>query len=80
MAVADALRLASAAGARAVVVGQVSGGPDTVTIFAATYDVATGQLVRETQQTGPARPDSRPLFDALARDILGAAAGLPAPR
>jgi predicted Ser/Thr protein kinase len=77
---ADARRLAERAGARAVVIGQVTGGPDSVTVIATTYDVATGEVVQQTSLRGAARPDPRPLFDALARQILGATAALAAPK
>jgi predicted Ser/Thr protein kinase len=77
---ADARRLAERAGARGVVIGQVTGGPDSVTVLATTYDVASGAAVHQTSIRGAARPDARALFGALARQILGATATLAAPK
>jgi serine/threonine-protein kinase len=77
---ADAQRVAARAGARAVVIGQVTGGPDSVTVVATTYDVASGTPVHQTQLRGAARPDTRALFDSLARQIVAATPGLAAPK
>jgi TolB-like protein len=68
----DALQLARRAGARAVVTGRVTTYPDSLTVAATAYDVATGQQLGETHRTAAAGSDPRPLLKALVPDILAA--------
>jgi eukaryotic-like serine/threonine-protein kinase len=71
---AEARQLADRTGARLLVMGQITGGLDSVTVVATAYDVASGNPVAQSHQTAPAGADPRALFDAVARDILGATA------
>ncbi|MFN2564149.1 MAG: serine/threonine-protein kinase [Gemmatimonadaceae bacterium] len=78
IALVDAFELARRAGARLVVVGQISGRRDSVAVVASTYDVRTGTLVRQTQHTAAAGTEPRVLFDPVARAILDATRAAPA--
>jgi serine/threonine-protein kinase len=66
----DARRLARRAGAGTVVMGQVTNTPDSLIVVARLYDVATGQRVDDAQRSAARTADPRPLYDALARDLL----------
>ena len=68
-----ARRLAFAAGAGIVVMGQIQGDADSLVVVAEAYDVATGRPLARSQQTALARSDQRALFEALAQDLLAAA-------
>ncbi len=67
---ADAQRLARAAGAWTVVTGQVTGGSDSLRAVARLYDVASGRRLEQTQQSVAAGSDPRELFDLVARSLL----------
>jgi eukaryotic-like serine/threonine-protein kinase len=66
----SALELGRRAGAKTVVMGQVLHGADSLRVVAGTYDVASGQRVGEAYRSAPPGADPRPVFDALARDIV----------
>ena len=66
----DARRMARRAGAWTVVMGQVTNTPDSLIVAARLYDVASGQKVDEAQRAAARTADPRPLYDALARDLL----------
>jgi tetratricopeptide (TPR) repeat protein len=73
----DAQRMARRAGAWTVVMGQVTNTPDSLIVVARVYDVASGRRVDEAQRSAARAADPRPLYDALARDLLDLA-GAPA--
>jgi tetratricopeptide (TPR) repeat protein len=50
--------------------GQVTNTPDSLIVVARLYDVATGQRVDDAQRAAARTADPRPLYDALARDLL----------
>ncbi len=66
----DAQRLARAGGAWTVVIGQVTGGSDSLRVVARLYDVASGRRLEQTQQSIAAGADPRELFDMVARALL----------
>jgi len=72
----DARRMARRAGAWTVVTGQVTATPDSLLVDARVYDVASGARLDAAHQGVARGADPRPLFDALARDLL-ALAGAP---
>lgn len=74
---ADARRLARAAGAWSVVTGQVRRGADSLFVVARLYDVASGRALEQSQHAAPAGADPRAIFDAIARALLRIA-GAPA--
>jgi serine/threonine-protein kinase len=74
----DARRIARSAGVWTVVMGQVSGVGDSVVVVARLYDVASGNKVNQAQRSAARAADPRPLYDALARDLLDLV-GAPSP-
>jgi len=66
----DARALAREAGAWTVVTGQVIGTGDSLTVVARLYDVASGRKLDEARRGAASAADPRPLYDALARDLL----------
>jgi len=66
----DARALARRAGAWTVVTGQVNSTRDSLIVVASLYDVAGGRRVDQAQQSAARAADPRPLYDALARDLL----------
>ncbi|AHG88007.1 protein kinase [Gemmatirosa kalamazoonensis] len=66
----DARRLARKAGVWTVVTGRVTGIGDSTLVVANVYDVASGKKVDSAMRATPRGADPRPLFDALARDLL----------
>jgi len=66
----DARRLARKAGVWTVVTGRVTGIGDSTQVVANMYDVASGKKVDSAMRSAPRSADPRPLFDALARDLL----------
>jgi hypothetical protein len=69
----DARALARRAGAWTVVTGRVQGTGDSLLVVASLYDVASGRKLDEAQHGAPRASDPRPLFDAVARDLLDVA-------
>jgi serine/threonine-protein kinase len=69
----SALALGRRAGARQVIVGQVRGGADSLTVIATAYDVASAQPAGQRQRTVPAGVNPAPLLDSLSRELQGAA-------
>ena len=53
-----------------VVMGRVTGTPDSVIVEARLYDVARGNKIDEAQHAIARTADPRPVYDALARDLL----------
>ncbi|HEX6058817.1 MAG TPA: serine/threonine-protein kinase [Gemmatimonadaceae bacterium] len=66
----EARSIARDAGVWTVVMGRVTSTPDSLIVLATLYDVATGKSVNETQRSAPLGADPRPVYDALARDLL----------
>ncbi|HEX8851613.1 MAG TPA: serine/threonine-protein kinase [Gemmatimonadaceae bacterium] len=66
----DARRLARKAGVWSVVMGQVTPLGDSLVVLARVFDVATGRKVDQTQRSIASSADPRPLYDAIARDLL----------
>ena len=66
----DARRLARRAGVWSVVMGQVDVTRDSLIVNATVYDVASGKRVEDAHVSAPPGTDPRPLYDALARDLL----------
>ncbi|HEX2779742.1 MAG TPA: hypothetical protein VHM30_09595, partial [Gemmatimonadaceae bacterium] len=66
----DARRMARRAGVGTVLMGQVSALGDSIVVVGRLFDVATGRKVDEAQRSALRSSDPRPLFDALARDLL----------
>ena len=73
----DAHRMARRAGVWTVVIGRITGTPDSTLVVANLYDVASGRKLDEAQRGAPRGADPRALFDALAHDLLDLA-GAPA--
>jgi serine/threonine-protein kinase len=69
----DARRMARRAGAGTVMMGQVRALGDSIVVLARLFDVETGQRVDEAQRSALKTADPRPLFGALARDLLNLA-------
>ena len=53
-----------------VVMGRITGTPDSVIVEARLYDVASGKRIDEAQHSIARSADPRPVYDALARDLL----------
>ena len=66
----DARRLARRAGVWSVVMGQIDVTRDSLLVNATVYDVATGKRVEDAHGSALPGTDPRPLYDALARDLL----------
>ena len=66
----DARRLARRAGVWSVVMGQIDVTRDSLIVNATVYDVASGKRVEDAHASAPPGTDPRPLYDALARDLL----------
>ncbi|MFL5559848.1 MAG: protein kinase domain-containing protein [Gemmatimonadaceae bacterium] len=66
----DARRLARRAGVWSVVMGQIDATRDSLLVNATVYDVATGKRVEDAHASAAPGTDPRPLYDALARDLL----------
>ncbi|HEX2779424.1 MAG TPA: serine/threonine-protein kinase [Gemmatimonadaceae bacterium] len=66
----DARRLARHAGVWSVVMGQVTPLGDSLLVLARVYDVASGKQVDQAQRSTARTSDPRPLYDAIARDLL----------
>jgi serine/threonine-protein kinase len=67
----DAQALGRRAGVRTLVMGQLQATGDSLILIARTYDVASGARIDQTQRSAPRTADPRPLFDLVARDLLG---------
>lgn len=67
----EARELARKAGAWTVVTGRVQGTGDSLLVVATLYDVASGRKLDEAQRGAARTADPRPLFDEVARDLLG---------
>ena len=79
----DARDMARRASVGTVVMGQITNTRDSLRVVARTYDVATGRKLDEAERAAAAGADPRPVFDALAGDLLdlaGAPAGVAASR
>jgi serine/threonine-protein kinase len=66
----DARKLARRAGVWSVVMGQIDVTRDSLLVNATVYDVATGKRVEDAHASAAPGTDPRPLYDALARDLL----------
>lgn len=66
----DARKLARRAGVWSVVMGQVDVTRDSLLVDATVYDVGSGKRVEDAHASAPPGTDPRPLYDALARDLL----------
>ena len=66
----DARRLARRAGVWSVVMGQIDLTRDSLIVNATVYDVASGKRVEDAHASAAPGTDPRPLYDALARDLL----------
>jgi len=66
----DARKLARRAGVWSVVMGQIDVTRDSLIVNATVYDVASGKRVDDAHASAPPGTDPRPLYDALARDLL----------
>ncbi|HZJ69878.1 MAG TPA: serine/threonine-protein kinase, partial [Planctomycetota bacterium] len=73
----DARGMARHASVGTVVMGQITNTRDSLRVVARTYDVATGRKLDEAERAAAAGADPRPVFDALAGDLLDLA-GAPA--
>ena len=74
----EARRMARRAGVWTGVMGQVTALPDSLVVVARMYDVSSGKKVDEAQRSAPRTADPRPLYDALARDLLDLVGAPPA--
>jgi serine/threonine-protein kinase len=66
----DARRVGRRAGVGTVVMGEVTGTADSLLVVARLYDVETGRRLEQAQRSAARGDDPRPLFAALARDLL----------
>jgi serine/threonine-protein kinase len=73
----DAIRLARKAGVWTVVTGRVTLLGDTTLVVANVYDVASAKKIDSAMRSMRRGADPRPLFDALARDLLDLAGAPP---
>ncbi len=70
-----ALEIARRAGAWTVVTGTITTAGDSLRVDARLYDVASGKPLLTETRAGRLADDPRPLFDGLARYLLGVAGG-----
>jgi len=70
-----ALEIARRAGAWTVVTGTISTTGDSMRVDARLYDVASGRALQTETRAAALADDPRPLFDGLARYLLGVAGG-----
>lgn len=70
-----ALEIARRGGAWTVVTGTISTTTDSLLVDARLYDVASGRSLQTERRAAAITDDPRPLFEGLARYLLGAAGG-----
>ncbi|MCE9603016.1 MAG: protein kinase [Gemmatimonadetes bacterium] len=70
-----ALEIARRAGAWTVVTGTITTTADSMRVDARLYDVASGKPLNTESRAAAVGDDPRPLFDGLARYLLGVAGG-----
>ncbi len=70
-----ALQIARRGGAWTVVTGTISTTNDSLLVDARLYDVASGRSLQTERRAAAISDDPRPLFEGLARYLLGAAGG-----